>query len=143
MKGDYRKTPHTVYELKYHFVWIPKYRYAVLEGALRERLEVLINQICDSMGILIEEGQICKDHIHICLSVPPKYAPSEVMRRIKGKTSEVFFREFPDIGKRYWGQHFWARGYFVSSVGIDEETIKKYIQNQREDVVENQMKFWK
>ncbi len=143
MKGEYRKTPHTVYELKYHFVWIPKYRYAVLEGELRERLKELINQICDGIGVLVVEGQICRDHIHVCLSVPPKYSPSEVMRRIKGKTSEALFREFPEVKKRYWGQHFWARGYFVSSVGIDEETIKKYIQNQREDIVENQMKFWK
>lgn len=143
MKREYRKTPHTVYELKYHFVWIPKYRYAVLEGALKDRLQVLINQICESMSVLVVEGQLCKDHIHVCLSVPPKYSPSEVMRRIKGKTSEVLFREFPEIKKRYWGQHFWARGYFVSSVGIDEETIKKYIQSQREDIVENQLKFWK
>lgn len=143
MKREYRKTPHTVYELKYHFVWIPKYRYSVLEGVLCERLQVLINQICDSMGILVVEGQLCKDHIHVCLSVPPRYSPSEVMKRIKGKTSETLFREFPEIKKRYWGQHFWARGYFVSSVGIDEETIKKYIQNQREDMVENQMKLWK
>lgn len=77
------------------------------------------------MGILIVEGQLCKDHVHVCLSVSPKYLPSEVMKRIKGKTLEVLFREFPEIKKRYWGQHFWARGYFVSSVGIDEETVKK------------------
>ncbi len=143
VKREYRRTPHTVYELKYHFIWIPKYRYGVLEGTLRERLKGLINQICDDMGILVVEGQICKDHIHVCLSVPPRHSPAEVMKQIKGKTSEILFREFPELKKRYWGQHLWGRGYFVSSVGIDEATIKKYIQSQREDIVDNQLKFWK
>ena len=143
MADRYRRSPHTVYNLKYHFVWVPKYRYAVLEGGIKQRLQEIISQICESMGILIEEGQICKDHIHMCLSVPPKHSPSEVMKKIKGQTSERIFREFSEVRKRYWGQHFWARGYFVSSVGIDEETIKQYIQEQREDMLDNQMKLWK
>ena len=140
--AKYRKSPHTVYELKYHFVWVTKYRYCMLEGEVKNYLQTLINRICDGMSIIIEAGDIGKEHIHMCLSVPPKYSPADVMKTIKGVTSERLFREFPDIRKQYWGKHFWARGYFVSSVGIDEATIKKYIENQREEIVENQMKLW-
>jgi putative transposase len=144
MKKQYRRTSHTVYEIKYHFIFVPKYRFAVLNGKVKERLQIVINQICESMEILLVEGQICKDHVHMCLSVPPKYAPAEVMKQIKGKTSEVVFREFPDLTKRYWGRHFWARGYFVSTVGIDEETIRRYIKNQKEnDTTEKQLTLWK
>lgn len=139
----YRKSAHTVYDLKYHFVWCPKYRYSVLEGDLRERLKELIGHVCESMNILLVEGDICEDHVNLCLSVPPRYAPSEVMKAIKGKTAEKIFREFPRLRKKYWGQHSWARGYFVSTVGIDEETIKAYIRNQEYINSKEQMKFWK
>ncbi|MDP2923259.1 MAG: IS200/IS605 family transposase [Candidatus Omnitrophota bacterium] len=143
MKDRYRRSPHVVYTLKYHFVWITKYRYRMIEGWMKEYLKKLISQICDDMGIVIEEAQIGKEHLHMCLSVPPKYSPSEVMKQIKGITSERLFEEFPELKKTYWGKHFWARGYFVSSVGIDENTIKQYIKNQREDTSDNQMKIWK
>ena len=142
MAKKYRRSPHAVYELKYHFVWITKYRYHILEGRIKEHLQFLINQICDDLGIVIEEGNIGKEHLHLCLSVPPKYSPAEVMKRIKGITSERIFRDFPEIKKTYWGKHFWARGYFVSSIGIDEHTIKQYIKNQREDTSDNQTKLW-
>lgn len=141
---NYRKSPHSIYDLKYHFVWCPKYRYKVLKGELRERVKKLIEQICESMDIVIVEGEICEDHVHLCLSVPPRYSPSQVMKAIKGKTSARVFREYPQLKKQYWGQHFWARGYFVSTVGIDEETICAYIRNQDEHVnSKEQMKFWK
>lgn len=144
MKKKYRKTAHTVYDIKYHFVITPKYRYKILDGKIKEWLKKEISQICEWMEILIEEGKISNDHIHMCLSVPPKYSASEVMKQIKGKSSEGVFKEFPEIKKRYWGQHFWARGYFVSTVGIDEKTIKEYIRNQREvPRAEEQMKLWK
>ncbi len=144
MGRDYRKSPHTVYDIKYHFVFCPKYRYCILEGELKRRLEVIISEICESMEIMMVEGEIGKDHVHMCLSVPPRYSPAEVMKRIKGRTSERIQREFPEIRKRYWGQHFWSRGYFVSTVGIDEETIKKYIRNQNKVASsQQQMKLWK
>lgn len=123
---------------------VPKYRYSVLDGKIKEWLKKEISQICEGMEILIEEGKICKDHVHMCLSVPPKYSPSEVMKEIKGKSAEGIFKEHPEVKSIYWGQHFWARGYFVSTVGIDEETIKEYIKNQREvPGAEEQMKLWK
>ena len=144
MRKNYRKTPHSVYEIKYHFVWVPKYRFCILEGEIKEKIKEVISQICEGLEILIVEGKICKDHVHLCVSVPPKYSPAEVMKQIKGRTAEVLFDKFPELRKRYWGQHFWARGYFVSTIGIDEETIKKYIKGQREDdTSEKQMKFWK
>ena len=144
MKKTYRKTPHTVYDIKYHFVFCPKYRYEVLQESLKARLEEIISEICEAMEIKIEEGKICKDHVHMCLSVPPRYSPAEVMKRVKGRSSERVFREFPKIRERYWGEHFWARGYFVSTVGIDEETIKKYIASQeRVPTSEEQLKLWK
>ena len=123
---------------------VSKYRYNVLKGEVRERLKELITQICESMDIVIVEGEICEDHVHMCLSVPPRYSPSHVMKAIKGKTSERVFRDYPRLKKKYWGQHFWARGYFVSTVGIDEETIRAYIQNQNEHInSREQMKLWK
>ncbi len=116
----------------------------MLEGEISRRLKELIAQICEGMEIIIVEGKVCVDHVHLCVSVPPKHSPAEVMKRIKGSTSEMLFREYPELRKRYWGQHFWARGYFVSTIGIDEATIRKYIKSQREDnSVEKQMKFWK
>ncbi|MDP3980271.1 MAG: IS200/IS605 family transposase [Chlamydiota bacterium] len=142
MKKKYRSTSHVVYDIKYHFVWIPKYRYKVLEGKMKEFLKEVIGQICEGMCIQVVEGEICGDHVHMCASVPPKYSASEVMKKIKGITSERIFREFPEIKKKYWGQHFWARGYFVSTVGIDEETIREYIKKQSEDRIENQMNLW-
>jgi putative transposase len=111
-----------------------------LEGKLKKRLQEIISEVCIGMDIEIVQGQIMEDHVHVCLSVPPKYSPSEVMKRIKGNSSERMFREFPDLKKRYWGQHFWARGYFVSTVGADEETIKKYIKEQGS--IDKQLQLW-
>ena len=144
MAERYRRSPHAVYEIKYHFVWVPKYRFRILEGEIGRRIKELISQICEGMEIIIVEGKVCVDHVHLCVSVPPKYSPAEVMKRIKGAASEIIFREHPELRKRYWGQHFWARGYFVSTIGIDEATIKKYIKSQLEDSSsEKQMRFWK
>src|SRR5208337_1762692 len=97
MDKKYRTSSHATYEIKYHFVWIPKYRFRVLEGAIKKRIEEVIAQVCEAMEIQIVEGKVCIDHVHVCLSVPPKVAPAEVMKRIKGKTAEVIFEEFPGI----------------------------------------------
>ena len=140
MNKRYRRSPHTVYEVKYHFVFCPKYRYKVMTGEIKKRLQAMINEVCEEMEIEIVQGKIMEDHVRVCLSVPPKYSPAEVMKRIKGNTSERIFEEYPQIKKRYWGQHFWSRGYFVSTVGVDEETIKKYIKDQNRK--DNQLKFW-
>ena len=130
---DYRYGSHTVYQIEYHFVWVTKYRYKVLRGEVAERLRELVRQTCEAFEIRIVRGVVSKDHVHILVSAPPNLAPSEIMRRIKGRTASYLFEEFPHLKKRYWGQHFWARGYFVSTVGRDEATVRAFIKNQEQE----------
>ena len=114
---DYRYASHTVYQIEYHFVWVTKYRYKVLTLEVAERVRELVRQVCTTFEIRIVKGVVSKDHVHILVSAPPNMAPSEIMRRIKGNTSNRLFEEFPHLKKRYWGRHFWARGYFCATVG--------------------------
>jgi putative transposase len=130
---DYRYGSHTVYKIEYHFVWVTKYRYKVLQGDVGQRVRELVRQTCAAFEIRILKGVVSKDHVHILVSAPPEMAPSEIMRRIKGRTSSSLFEEFPALRKRYWGQHFWARGYFCATVGeINEEMIKEYLEHHFE-----------
>ena len=130
---DYRYGSHTVFKIEYHFVWVTKYRYPVLKGEVGERVKELVRQTCQSFDIRIIKGVVSKDHVHILVSTPPNFAPSEVMRRIKGRTASKLFEEFPLLKKRYWGQHFWARGYFCATVGeLTEEMIKEYLEHHFE-----------
>ena len=117
----YSRSSHAVYRCEYHFVWVPKYRYHVLVKEIKPRLKEILVELCNWLDITIIEGAICSDHIHMYLSVPPKFAPSHVMKLLKGKSAERLREEFPELRKRYWGMHIWARGYFVSTVGIDSE----------------------
>jgi len=130
---DYRYGSHTVYKIEYHFVWVTKYRYKVLHGDVGQRVRELVRQTCEAFEIRILKGVVSKDHVHILVSVPPELAPSEIMRRIKGRTSSKLFEEFPALKKRYWGRHFWARGYFCATVGeVSEEMIKEYLEHHFE-----------
>jgi putative transposase len=105
---EYRTGAHTKYKLEYHFVWVTKYRYQMLQGDLAIRLRELVRQTCGVFEIEIIRGVVSKDHVHILVSAPPTMSPSEIMRRIKGRTSAKLFQEFPHIKKRYWGRHFGA-----------------------------------
>jgi putative transposase len=135
---DYRYGSHTVFKIEYHFVWVTKYRFHVLKGDIALRTRELIRQICEAHEIRIVGGVVSKDHVHILVSAPPEIAPSEIMRRIKGRTSRKLMEEFPELKKRYWGQHFWARGYFCTTVGeMTEEMIKQYIEHHFEQSPEN------
>lgn len=128
---DYRKEGHAVYDIKYHVVWCTKYRYKVLKGAIGYRLRDLVRQGCETQGIAIVQGNITNNHVHILISCPPSIAPSKVVQYLKGRSSKLIQDEFPELKKRYWGQHLWARGYFCATVGsVTEETIKNYIENQ-------------
>ena len=129
MEG-FRSSAHTVHRCEYHFVWVPKYRYQVLVGDIKPRLREILMELCEWLDIEIIEGAICSDHIHMYLSVPPKHSPAHVMKILKGKSAEGLRKEFPDLRKRYWGLHIWARGYFVSTVGIDREVIRNYVKHQ-------------
>ena len=136
MSEEYSKSSHVVYEIKYHVVWTTKYRYKVLTGAIARRLQELIRQGCEARNITIIKGNIRGDHVHILISCPPSLAPSKILQYLKGRSSRLLQDEFPEIKKRYWGQHLWARGYFCATVGnVDEEIIKKYIETQ--EVSEN------
>lgn len=129
----YRYGSHTVYKIEYHFVWVTKYRYKVVHGGVGQRVRELVRQTCEAFEIRILKGVVSKDHVHILVSAPPELAPSEIMRRIKGRTSSKLFEEFPALKKRYWGQHFWARGYFCATVGeVSEEMIKEYLEHHFE-----------
>ena len=131
----YRKTSHSVYDIKVHLVWTTKYRRPVLSGIVAERTRELIREICKANEIEILKGHISKDHIHLFVSIPPFHSVSEVLQSIKGKTSRKLLQEFKPLSKQYWGQHLWARGYFAASSGnVTDEVILEYIKNQ--DVTE-------
>lgn len=135
--ATYRKGAHTVFQLHVHFVFIPKYRKPVLRGPVGLRVRDLIREICASRNIIIVKGHIRPDHVHLLLSLPPKLAPSDVMKLVKGKTSYKLMREFRHIKREFWGRHVWARGYFAASSGnVTDEVVAKYIEEQdvaRED----------
>ena len=143
MEG-YQKSSHAVYRCEYHFVWVPKYRYQVLVREVKPRLREILTELCEWLDITIIEGAICSDHVHMYISVPPRLSPSYVMKVLKGKSAEYLWKEFPQLRKRYWGMHIWARGYFVSTVGVDREVIKGYVQKQVDSQIrEDQLRLWR
>lgn len=128
---NYRKTSHSVYDIKYHLVWITKYRKPLLAGGIGTRLRDLIREICKTMDIEIIKGHVSKDHVHLFVSVPPYHSVSQVMKRLKGKTSRRLLSESRILAKQCWGRHLWARGYFVASSGnVTDEVIAQYIEQQ-------------
>ncbi len=129
--AHYRKGSHTVYDIKYHFVWVTKYRYRVLQGEVALRLRELLRQGCEANGLKILRGSVGPDHVHMLLSCPTTMSPSQIMQNLKGRSSRLLQEEFASVKRRYWGQHMWARGYFCGTVGeVDQATIAKYIENQ-------------
>ena len=143
MKMGYIKYgSHTVYEIQYHIVWTTKYRYKVLNGKRAERLRELLRQGCEARGIKIIRGSIGKDHVHMLISCPPSLAPSQMVQYLKGRSSRMLQDEFPELKKRYWGQHLWAVGYFCRTVGaVTEEMIKEYIEQQGEEKIDEIFKI--
>ena len=134
MMSEYRRSAHAVFDIKYHVVWITKYRYKVLQGRVAERARDLIRQTCAARDVSIVRGSVSPDHIHMLLSAPADLAPAKLVQYIKGRSSRRLQDEFPELRKRYWGQHLWARGYFCATVGaVDEATIREYIENQKWD----------
>ena len=121
---------HTRWECKYHIVFIPKYRRKALFGQLRKELGEVFHRLARQKESRIEEGHIMSDHVHMMISIPPKYAVSQVVRYIKGKSAIHIARAYLGRKRNYVGQHFWARGYFASTVGRDEQVIRDYIRHQ-------------
>jgi len=124
---------HTVWECKYHVVWVPKRRRRVIYGKLRQEVVGILKRLCEYKKIEIIEGKACIDHIHLCLSIPPKYSVAGMIGYLKGKSSMIIFERFSKLKKNFKGHHFWARGYYVNTVGLDEGKIKKYIRDQEEN----------
>ncbi len=140
---DYETLSHTKWECKYHVVFIPKYRKKVLYGELRKHLGEIFRQLAERRECRIEEGHLMPDHVHMMISIPPKYAVSQVIGYLKGKSAIHITRAFLGKRRNFMGQHFWARGYFVTTVGRDEAVIREYIRNQEaEDRRFEQLRFW-
>ncbi len=141
MSKRFRKLSHSIYECKYHVVFCPKYRFRIFQGDIasytRQQIEVLCRQK-DLIEVL--EVNVQQDHIHLIMSIPPKYAVSSVMGFLKGKLALRLFGRYERLGKRYWGRHLWSRGYCVSTVGLDEDQIRAYVkwQQRKEKQIEQQ-----
>ena len=130
---EYRKGSHSVYDLKYHVVFCTKYRFRVLTGQVATRARELVREVCAANYIDIVSGSMSPDHIHLLLSIPPSISVSKALQYIKGKPGRKLLQEFNELRKRYWGQHIWARGYFVVTVGnVTAEEVQKYIEEQEE-----------
>ena len=133
MSEEYKRGPHTVYDIQYHFVWVTKYRYAILKDDIALRVRELIRQICESRNITILNGHVSASHVHLHVPCPPELAPSKIVQSLKGRSSRLVQQEFPYLRKRYWGKHLWARGYFCAAIGkITEKMIAAYIDQQEQ-----------
>jgi putative transposase len=131
MTRRFRKLAHSLYECKYHVVFCPKYRYKILQEEVCQYVTQQIHRLCSQKdGVEALEVNVQADHVHLVLSIPPKYAVSALVGFLKGKLALRLFDRFPQLRKRYWGQHVWSRGYCVSTVGLDEARIRKYVRWQ-------------
>ncbi|MBV1879966.1 MAG: IS200/IS605 family transposase [Pseudomonadales bacterium] len=139
---DFKSLSHTRWDCKYHVVFIPKKRQKVIYGKIRSYLGEIFHDLAGRKGAKIEEGHLMGDHIHICISIPPKYAVSNIVGYLKGKSAIAIARKFRGRQRNFNGEHFWARGYYVSTVGLDEEMVRAYIRNQeREDEHRDQLRL--
>ena len=141
---QFKRLAHAVWQCKYHVVWCPKYRYRILRGEIGLSVRDIIRQLCEWKKINILEGNIQIDHIHLVLEIPPKYSVSEAIGFLKGKSAIKVFDFHLELKRRYWGRHFWSKGYCVSTVGLDEDQIRNYVRHQlHKDQKAEQTKLWK
>jgi putative transposase len=131
--NDAQSLAHTRWECKYHVVWIPKYRRKKLFGEIRRELGPVLRELAQRKESEVLEGTMMVDHVHMLIAIPPKYAVSQVIGYLKGKSAIHIARTFGGRQKNFTGEHFWARGYYVSTVGIDEAVIRRYIQQQEDE----------
>lgn len=127
----FRKLSHSIWHCQYHIVWVPKYRFRILTGAVKEAYEGAMNAICGFAGCEVVELNLQPDHVHLVVMIPPKVSISNLLGRLKGQTSMRLFHQFRNLKKKpYWGNHFWAQGYCVDTVGLDADMIRKYVRYQ-------------
>ena len=131
---------HTRWNCKYHIVFAPKYRRQVIYGQIKADIGNIIRKLCEYKGVEIIEAEACPDHIHMLVSIPPKYSVSQFMGYLKGKSSLMIFEKYANLKYKYGNRHFWCRGYYVSTVGKNKKAIAQYIRNQlQEDYADDQM----
>lgn len=130
---DFRRSSHTVSWLSVHVVWVTKYRYHVLKGDVQVRCRDILVQICNSENVKILKGVVSKDHVHMHIEYPPSLSISNLVKRLKGRTSIMLQKEFPELGKKYWGRHFWAIGFGAWSTGnITDEMVQEYLEHHKD-----------
>ena len=140
MKLDTNSLAHTQWECKYHIVFAPKYRRQIIYGKIKADIGQMLRKLCEYKGIEIIEAEACKDHIHMLISIPPKYSVAQIMGYLKGKSSLMIFEKYANLKYKYGNRHFWCRGYYVSTVGANKKAIQEYIRNQlQEDYSDDQM----
>jgi putative transposase len=140
--AEQRRGSHTVSRLTVHIVWVTKYRYHVLKGEIQKRCRELMIQICDAEDIKILKGAVSKDHVHMHIEYPPSKSVSDIVKRLKGRTSRLLQQEYPELEKRYWGKHFWAIGYGAWSTGnLTEELVAQYLEHHRQPSNQDQDNF--
>ena len=140
MKLDTNSLAHTKWECKYHVVFAPKYRRQIIYGKIKQDIGQMFRKLCEYKGVEIIEAEACKDHIHMLLSIPPKYSVSQIMGYLKGKSSLMIFEKYANLKYKYGNRNFWCRGYYVSTVGANKKAIQEYIRNQlQEDYADDQM----
>ncbi|SFF23939.1 IS200/IS605 family transposase [Nitrosomonas sp. Nm166] len=139
---DYQRLTHTTWDYKYHVVFYSEETKEMIFAAIRKHLGKVLHDLAEQKGCQILEGHLMPDHIHMCISIPPKYSVSHVIGYIKGKSAISIARRFMGKAKNFTGENFWARGYFVLTVGLDEEMVREYIRNQeKEDEHYDQLKL--
>ena len=132
--SKYKKLSHVVYKCDYHIVWVPKYRFRILKDGVKDLVDKDIRSLCEWKGCEVEELNVQEDHVHLMVSIPPKVSVSVLMGTVKGKLAIKLFKSYPGLKKKpYWGNHFWARGYFVSTIGLDEDVIRRYVKYQENE----------
>ena len=137
---DKNTLAHTSWRCKYHIVFTPKYRRKGIYGKYRVEIGKMIRILCQRKGINIVEAELCPDHIHMLVEIPPKYSVSQIVGYLKGKSSLMIFDKFANLKYRYGNRHFWCRGYYVDTVGKNEKKIAEYIRTQlQDDIVDDQM----
>ena len=140
MKLDTNSLAHTQWECKYHIVFAPKYRRQIIYGKIKQDIGQMIRKLCEYKGVEIIEAEACKDHIHMLVSIPPKYSVAQFMGYLKGKSSLMIFEKYANLKYKYGNRHFWCRVYYVSTVGKNKKAIAEYIRNQlQEDYADDQM----
>jgi len=133
MKLDTDSLAHTQWNCKYHIVFSPKYRRQVIYGKIKKDIGQMLRKLCEYKGIEIIEAEACKDHIHMLVSIPPKYSVSQIMGYLKGKSSLMIFEKYANMKYKYGNRHFWCRGYYVDTVGRNKKAIEQYIRNQLQE----------